>query len=81
VAISSEAMTAQRNVCLVDLYFIALRGRRLRCFRAEALRREVVFVDFFLVTFYGCSIYFYRMTADLTLLKTELDIFWQHHFQ
>ena len=51
-------MTAQRTVCLVGLYFIALRGRRLRCFRVGALRREVVFVDFFLVTFYGCSNYF-----------------------
>jgi len=27
------------------------------------------------------AIILYRMTADLTLLKTELDIFWQHHMQ
>jgi hypothetical protein len=45
-------MTNQPTARLPGLYFTALRVRRLRLFRAEDFRREAVFLDFFLVTFF-----------------------------
>jgi hypothetical protein len=45
-------MTNQPNARLFGLYILVLREPRLRLFRAEGFRLEVVFLDFFLVTFF-----------------------------
>jgi hypothetical protein len=50
---------------LPGLYFTALRVRRLRLFRAEDFRRDVVFLDFFLVTFIYDAAY---INSDLRLI-------------
>jgi hypothetical protein len=52
-------MTNQPSVRLPALYFTAPRVRRLRLFWAEGFRREVVFLDFFMVTFFYDAAFIY----------------------
>jgi len=58
-------MTNQPIVRLPGLYFTALRLRRFRLFRAGGFRREVVFLDFFLVTFFYDAAF---INSDLHLI-------------
>jgi hypothetical protein len=50
VVINIDAITNQPSVRFFDLYFLGLRDRCLRLLCAGGFRREVVFLDFFLVT-------------------------------